>query len=74
MFVEALLLFGGDLQHVSDHGAQGVVHLLHDGSQRVVRLLLCGGGHGEENREGGWDVDDSGVDGGWLWIPNCYGS
>jgi hypothetical protein len=21
-------------------------------------------------REGGWDVGDSGVDGGWLWIPN----
>jgi hypothetical protein len=25
-------------------------------------------------REGGWDVGDSGVDGGWLWISNCYGS
>jgi hypothetical protein len=46
-FVEAILLFDVDLQHVSDndHGAQGVVHLLHYGSQCVVRLLR-GGGHG----------------------------
>jgi hypothetical protein len=68
-FVEAILLFSVDLQHISDHGAQGVVHLLHDGSQHLVSPLR-GGGHGEENKRGRVDVGDNGVNGGWLRIPN----